>query len=616
MPVKIQELVIQTKIRPENGTGDQTALLKTIQHDLVKMESRLVYQNMHTVKDILRGRQEPYSKSDFASPKGEFSASINPANLKIASSVEYERSQGMGSSSMALRYNISPPRVLTFKLLFDNTGVIPDANKNVKEQLDALQNLVYTFQDSISSPYYVRVIWGVIDFKGKLTGLETSYSLFSAEGAPIRAEVDITILEEAEASKTKQAIKKATDNANVATMATVGGAAGAGGALLGAGAGAVATSFASSPTATPNSSPVSNTATTNPAAGDAPGSDQPGTAGSKEGVANEGKGASNEATTNGKDTSANNQVANQDKAANTPDKNNPNKNADAASPTNVKQTQAQDTLPGVANKSLGDPNLSKPLAKLNGLDSLRNLPTGLSLAVPALGAAGLLAMLLALGKKYGSKGVDFLKSKAKAGKDKAVAVKNKVKTIYVSQVIQATQTNAAQNNVHNNTPYVSRANLIYDPAEVVGGEILIEHRVMHVMNHLLRDSTKANHTFFAQGTPASNDIIGFIDHIYNRLSIEYRPPALENVQFQNHFLTSILLISVGDPQNYEVRVDVENDGTRARCNYYITPLARQKYVSLTGYNNQGTCLCGYQLILDYDFNNTTVKVVTFFPIEE
>ena len=150
-----------------------------------------------------------YSNESFTTQKSEFSASINPANLKITSSVDYERSQGMGSANMALRYNVSPPKELSFRLIFDNTGIFPDSDKSVKDQLEALQEVVYKFQEDINSPYYVRVIWGVIDFKGKLVGLETSYTMFKSDGAPIRAEVDIVVLEDASASKIATAAKAA-----------------------------------------------------------------------------------------------------------------------------------------------------------------------------------------------------------------------------------------------------------------------------------------------------------------------------------------------------------------------------------------------------------------------
>jgi hypothetical protein len=366
-----------------------------------------------------------YGDEKFNTEKGEFSASINPANLKITSSIEYEQSQGMGSPSMALRYNVSPPRKLSFKLLFDNTGIFPDSDKSVKEQLEDLQKLIYSFRDEINAPYYVRVIWGVIDFKGKLITLETSYTMFQADGAPIRAEVDIEILEEADATGLSKAMKAAQDEAAASNLTTL--AAGAGiGAAVGAAGGATAASVISSTNeapsgATSNATPTaaSTNAGTDSELNDTTteGSTKPGSqdsAGSKAG-----KGA-----TAGSDDPANPNNKSTAAGQNAGDNKQPNGTNNAATGlankdnSKLVQTGASDKLSGISKNALGDANLAKKLGSLNGLDSLRNLASGLSLAVP-LTLAGLLAMLLAMGKKYGSKGAGYLKQKAKSGKEKA-----------------------------------------------------------------------------------------------------------------------------------------------------------------------------------------------------
>jgi hypothetical protein len=363
-----------------------------------------------------------YSNESFTTGKGEFSASINPANLKITSSVEYEKSQGMGSPNMALRYNVSPPKELSFKLIFDNTGIFPDSDKSVKDQLEALQDLVYKFQEDTNSPYYVRVIWGIIDFKGKLISLETSYTMFKSDGAPIRAEVDIVVLEDAAASKIAAAIKTAA-NANAAGSATALAATAAGSAAIGAGVGATAT--AAGVAATGNGSDLATDSTTNANATNAAATN------TDEAAANSNVDGNEEVAQKSKDTPADasnkKDATNADSNPNNSTANPAAENASTSTPTSVKQVQDKETLPGVSKNALGNPNLAKSLGSINGLDSLRNLAPGLSLAVP-LSAMGLLAMLLAMGKKYGSKGANYLKSKAKAGKDKAVAAKDKVKS--------------------------------------------------------------------------------------------------------------------------------------------------------------------------------------------
>lgn len=368
-----------------------------------------------------------YGDDAFSSEKGEFAASINPANLKITSSLDYMTSQKMGTNSLTLRYNVSPPRVLSFKLLFDNSGIFPDANIKVKDQLDSLQSIIYNFQDDIKEPYYIRVIWGTIDFKGKLVGLETSYTLFQADGAPIRAEANISILEQVNpsfAAKSQQAqnASSSTDNSSASGSGS-NGASNAGNAsnnatnnttnnVVAAG-GSTTRDTSSSPdgsdTSEPNASesPNNTTSDTDP---DAQSTNKTGE--NAKDPANE-DGANKEASGDG--AKKNDQQAPGDEASQ------PN-----GTNTGTKEIKQGDTLPAVANKSLGDPNLAKDLAKLNGLDSLRDLASGLKLAIP-FSLAGLLAALLALLKKYGQKLLDLIKKKAQSAKEKAKEAKDKAK---------------------------------------------------------------------------------------------------------------------------------------------------------------------------------------------
>lgn len=335
-----------------------------------------------------------YSNESFTTQKGEFSASINPANLKITSSVDYERSQGMGSANMALRYNVSPPKELSFRLIFDNTGIFPDSDKSVKDQLEALQDVVYKFQEDINSPYYVRVIWGVIDFKGKLVGLETSYTMFKSDGAPIRAEVDIVVLEDASASKIATAAKAAAKTANTATTAVLGAATGAAAGAAAAAVTVAAASVAVSPNAPPSVAPDATTAGATLTESELADASTPDTAGAKANTSATGTsqaGGEPAAGTNAAATTTNPQNADTKNIEQAPGA------TAAATPTTVQQVTPKDKLTGVAKNSLGDPNLAKSLGRVNGLDSLRNLASGLSLAVP-LTSLGLLAMLLAMAK--------------------------------------------------------------------------------------------------------------------------------------------------------------------------------------------------------------------------
>lgn len=58
MPVKIQELIIQTRIKPDSGSADKYTSFKTTQQDLIKLEKRMEYNCLQAMKSLLREKQE------------------------------------------------------------------------------------------------------------------------------------------------------------------------------------------------------------------------------------------------------------------------------------------------------------------------------------------------------------------------------------------------------------------------------------------------------------------------------------------------------------------------------------------------------------------------------
>ena len=136
-----------------------------------------------------------YEDNTFGSEKGEFITTINPTNLRIYNDVVHSRFNTLGNNNFGIRFNSIQPRTMSFSLLFDNTGVFQNSEAEVKKQLDALESLLIQYKENINEPYYIRVIWGNIDFKGKLSKMTTDYTSFKNDGTPIRAQIDIKIIE-------------------------------------------------------------------------------------------------------------------------------------------------------------------------------------------------------------------------------------------------------------------------------------------------------------------------------------------------------------------------------------------------------------------------------------
>ena len=381
----------------------------------------------------------PYADSSFSSPKGEeFVVTINPSAFKITSRVDYHLSQGMGTGDAKLRYSGSAPKVLSFSLLLDNTGVFPNTEEDITSQLTRLQKVAYDFQEDIHSPYYIRIVWGKLDFHGRLIELNSDFDNFlpvPSEPVPVGGKIDIKVIEAIEYTTNARKQANAAKQAAAGSMSedVVAGQAGAAGGAAGA------------------------------AAADGTSGGEAGAGGKgSETASGEGEGAAGSATDEAakKAGAEGDNDAALDDAARADAEGMQNEEAagamgDAAGEgVDAEDAMAQhavkdgDSLPAVTDKAgLPDSSL-EDVAALNSLDSLRDLASGMSLALPNLGLAALLAALLKKALDYAKKGLAWLKEKGKkaydAGKKKAKKVKDTGKKSAEKAKKKATDTKKAK----------------------------------------------------------------------------------------------------------------------------------------------------------------------------
>jgi hypothetical protein len=165
-----------------------------------------------------------YTDISFQNKTGqEYEVMVNPENY----SIKYETmvttaNQAQGSSLPILQYNQQSAQVLSFKFLFDGTGVIKKGNQagvavpglpakkpDVVQDLDNFKKAVYNFRGDKHQPPFVQLLWGPLLFNCLLTKMDITFKLFRPDGWPLRAEalctfqsaIDIKKLEE---SKNKQ----------------------------------------------------------------------------------------------------------------------------------------------------------------------------------------------------------------------------------------------------------------------------------------------------------------------------------------------------------------------------------------------------------------------------
>jgi len=145
---------------------------------------------------------EPYADAAFTQkvPDGKFSALINPATYTCKYEFEYDDTQASGKSSVQLKFNKIKPQKFTFDFLFDGTGVVKNASvlnlsvtnpfakpSSVAEQIEEFKRKIIEFKGDKHRPYYLKIHWGTLLFKGVLNQIDIEYKVFGTDGAPLRA---------------------------------------------------------------------------------------------------------------------------------------------------------------------------------------------------------------------------------------------------------------------------------------------------------------------------------------------------------------------------------------------------------------------------------------------
>ena len=144
---------------------------------------------------------------------GKFEAMLNPGSLSHGHSISYsdkgcKKDSAQGSTSPKNKFEAYGSETLDFELMLDGTGAVPTpSGGTVSAQIISLKSLVYDYSGTIHEPKIVDIIWGTLDFQGRLSTLKLDYSLLKPDGEPLRAKITLgfsgfmTIAEQAAEAK-------------------------------------------------------------------------------------------------------------------------------------------------------------------------------------------------------------------------------------------------------------------------------------------------------------------------------------------------------------------------------------------------------------------------------
>jgi len=131
---------------------------------------------------ILAFEQPDYSSSSI----DEFSAFINPAELTLSNEIEYETTQGHGTTGARMNFKKEKPGDITISFMLDGTGAV-GRTLDVQGKIEDFKR-VTGFNGNIHRPNYLMIMWGSIEIKKCiLKNVSIVYKLFRPDGTPLRA---------------------------------------------------------------------------------------------------------------------------------------------------------------------------------------------------------------------------------------------------------------------------------------------------------------------------------------------------------------------------------------------------------------------------------------------
>ena len=159
-----------------------------------------------------------YNDIGFQTKSGlDYEVLINPESYALTYETVASQKSAQGASEMITSYSVRSPQSLTFKFLFDGTGVIkrggsqplsgaatpglPATKPHVVQDYEQFRSVVYNFNGDTHQPRFVQLQWGPLLYNCRLSSMTLTFKLFNPDGTPLRAEADCTFQSVIDATK-------------------------------------------------------------------------------------------------------------------------------------------------------------------------------------------------------------------------------------------------------------------------------------------------------------------------------------------------------------------------------------------------------------------------------
>jgi nucleoid-associated protein YgaU len=149
--------------------------------------------------ELTKLKIEAFKDAEFKdkADNGEFLSSMTPEKYTINYKIVRNETTPDGSSGASPQYAHSEPENLVLDFLFDRTGVLeefPTSPVGIVDDLEKFKKIIFSYDGGIHQPYYVKIHWGSLLFKGTMSEMAVEFKLFRPDGAPLRAVAKVTFL--------------------------------------------------------------------------------------------------------------------------------------------------------------------------------------------------------------------------------------------------------------------------------------------------------------------------------------------------------------------------------------------------------------------------------------
>ncbi|HEY1255737.1 MAG TPA: hypothetical protein VGF01_13245 [Terracidiphilus sp.] len=132
-----------------------------------------------------------YSDEKLTQKTGQYTVQINPETYSQQYATKFICDEAVNTGGVINKFVVQKPQDLGLEFYLDATGVLPGV-LSVNDDLDRFKSIVYSYNGTIHSPNYLRILWGQLTFDCRLETLNVEYTLFTPSGVPLRAKLTTT----------------------------------------------------------------------------------------------------------------------------------------------------------------------------------------------------------------------------------------------------------------------------------------------------------------------------------------------------------------------------------------------------------------------------------------